>query len=102
MRPSRRPDARRRRRVLTAFTVLASAALIVSALLLATGEPKVTLVTARPTHGVPPSSTLAVPPGRVSASAATPIEWILLFLAFAAWLWWSWGRSRAPGAAASS
>ncbi len=87
--------------------MLASAALIVSALLLATGEPKVALVTARPTHAVPPSSTLAVPPGRVSASAATPIEWILLFLAvvalaFAAWLRWSWGRSRAPGAAVSS
>ena len=105
--PSRRPDARRRRRVLMAFTVLAATALIVSALLLATGQPKVALVTSGPTHAVLPSSTLPVPPGRVTASAATPIEWILLFLAvvalaFAAWLWSNWGRTRPATTAAPS
>lgn len=106
-RPSRRPDARRRRRVLVAFTALAATALILSALLLATGEPKVALVTSTPAHAVLPSSTLPVPPGRVTASAATPIEWILLVLAvvalaFAAWLWSTWGRTRPAATAAPS
>ena len=104
---SDRPDERRRRGVLIAFTALAAAALIVSALLLATGQPKVALVTSRPTHAVPPASTLPVAPGRVTASAATPIEWILLLLAvvalaFAAWLWSNWARSRPAATAAGS
>ena len=105
--PSRQPDARRSRRVLMAFTMLAATALIVSAVLLATGQPQVALVTSTPTHAVPPSSTLPVPPGRVTASAATPIEWILLFLAavalaFAAWLWSNWRRTRPAATAAPS
>lgn len=95
------PPARRRRRprFLVAFTAFAATALVVSALLLATGEPKVSLVAQRtgPAGGVVQ--------GRVaSASAATPIEWILLALAivalaFAGWQWSSWGRSR-PAATA--
>lgn len=107
--PAGRPDARRRPRVLVAFTALAATVLIVSGVLLATGQPKVALVTsgATPSHAVPLPTAPTVPPGRVTASAATPIEWILLFLAvvalaFAAWLWSTWGRSRAPTATASS
>ncbi|HEX4519548.1 MAG TPA: hypothetical protein VH063_08225 [Gaiellaceae bacterium] len=102
--PGRR-NARRTPIVLLAFTVVAAITLIVAALLLATGEPKLSLVAskARSPHLAP------LPPGAVSppriehtvatASAATPIEWILLILAllavcFAGWLWSSWARSR--------
>ena len=90
--PPSRPN-RRRPRFLVAFTALAAIALIASVLLLATGQPKVALVTLLP------------PPDRVTASAAAPVEWILLVvatvaLAFAAWLWSSWGPSR-PSAASS-
>jgi len=99
--PPSRPNARRRPRFLVAFTALAAIAVIVSAVLLATGEPKVSLVTsrARPPHFVSPPTVLSPPPGRVTASAAAPIEWILLVLAlvalgFATWLWSSWVRSR--------
>jgi hypothetical protein len=107
--PAGRPGARRRPRVLVAFTALAATALIVSAVLLATGQPTVALVTSSATaaHAALPPTAAPVPPGRVTASAATPIEWILLFLAvlalaFAAWLWSNWERSRAPTTAASS
>jgi hypothetical protein len=105
--PANRPNVRRRPRFLVAFTALAAIAVIASAVLLATGEPKVTLVTskARPPQLVSPPSALTPPPGRVSASAAAPIEWILLVLAlaavgFATWLWSSWVRSRPPTAPA--
>jgi hypothetical protein len=87
---------------LVVFTAVAAIAAVVAALLLATGEPKVTLTatTTRshlptPRGGVaPPSSTVH----QVQASAAAPIEWILLFvaiaaLAFSVWLWLRWGRS---------
>lgn len=96
---------RRRPLVLMAFTTLAAIALIASALLLLTGEPKVSLVKS----STPPPH-LSAPPGLSvsrsvvrSASAAAPIEWILLLLAivalgFAAWLWSSWGRSQPPNA----
>jgi hypothetical protein len=96
---------RRRPLVLVAFTALAAIALIGSALLLLTGEPKVSLVKSRTTHH------LFAPPGPslsrsvvLSTSAAAPVEWILLLLAvvalgFAAWLWSSWGRSRLPPSA---
>jgi hypothetical protein len=88
--------------------------LIVAALLLLTGEPKVSLVTSKAqTHAATPPAG-AVTPGptsrivlhQVSAvSAAAPIEWMLLFLAvaalaFAAWLWSRSGRSRPPTAPA--
>jgi hypothetical protein len=101
------PDERRDRRkppALVAFTAIAALALIVAALLLATGEPKVTLKTsgANPVHlSIPPGAYYLPPPHEVQASAATPIEWILLFLAaaalgFTAWLWIRWNRSRPP------
>jgi hypothetical protein len=106
--PPSRPNARRSPRFLVAFTAVAAIALIVSAVLLATGQPKVALVTSRaaPPRLVSPPSALTAPPGRVTASAAAPVEWILLLLAlialgFAAWLWSSWGRSRPPTAPAS-
>jgi hypothetical protein len=89
--PGPRP-ARRKPLVLVAFTALAAIALIVAALLLATGEPTVSLVqSTSSSHGTIRSVH--------SASAATPVEWILLLLAiaavgFAAWLWFRWNRSR--------
>ncbi|MES1248266.1 MAG: hypothetical protein ABUS54_11415 [Actinomycetota bacterium] len=91
--------ARRRPRVLVAFTIVAAAVLVASAALLATGEPKVSLVTL----GSPPASVVAAPPGRVTASAAAPIEWVLLAVAiaavaFAVWLWSRWARSQPPAA----
>ena len=103
---------RRRRRpiVLAAFTALAAIMLIVASLLLATGEPKVSLVTTRaatrPHLQAPPGFEISPPHGQVlQTSASAPIEWILLFLAvvalgFAGWLWASWSRSRPPAAPA--
>ena len=107
--PPGRANARRRRIVLGAFTALAAITLVVAALLLASGEPKVSLVASGPgPHFGPPSAGVVLPPGtgrRVQASAAAPIEWILLCVAiaalgFAAWLWTSWSRSRPPAATA--
>ena len=108
--PPSREKGRRRPLVLAAFTALSALAVIVSALLLVTGQPKVALAASRAAtpHFVP-----ARPPGvfvrpgperlvlHTSAAVAAPIEWILLVLAiaalgFAAWLWSSWGRSRPP------
>jgi hypothetical protein len=107
--PPRPASSRRRPLILMGFTALAGLTLFVAALLLLTGEPKVGIVamtSASPAHAaggfVLPQTTRrqVVPP----ASAAAPIEWILLFgaivaLAFAAWLWSSWGRPRPPAAA---
>ena len=104
--PSGREKVGRRPLALVAFTALAAIAVIVASLLLATGEPKVALKTFRatPPH-LPPSPagpSLSSGAGhRIQASAAAPIEWILLFvaiaaLAFCAWLWLRWGRSRTP------
>jgi hypothetical protein len=95
--PPSRGNARRRPLVLLAFTVLAAIAVFVSALLLATGEPRLSLTRTTPPPG--PSRTV------VSTSAAAPIEWIMLFLAiaalgFAAWLLSNWSRSRPPTAPA--
>jgi hypothetical protein len=105
-RPGR--PTRGRPRFLAAFTAIAAAALIVSALLLATGEPKVTLVTStgKTPSLIAPPSTLLPPPGRVTASAAAPIEWMLLVVAivglgFAAFLWSNRSRTRPPTAPAS-
>ncbi|HEY7208272.1 MAG TPA: hypothetical protein VH416_08515 [Gaiellaceae bacterium] len=108
--PSGRPNARRRPLVLVAFTALAAIVLVVAALLLLTGQPRVSLVaarTARP-HLVAPPVGGVVPPARhvvASTSASAPVEWILLFLAivalgFAAWLWSRWNNSRPPTAPA--
>lgn len=93
------PSSRGRPRFLVPFTTVAATAVVVSAVLLATGEPKVALVTSRarpPGLAAPPS---ALSPGRVTASAAAPIEWILLVLAlvalgFSAWLWSNWVRAQ--------
>jgi hypothetical protein len=103
-----RAKARRTPRALMVFTALAVIAMVVAVLLLATREPKVTL-TARtmrsplPTSGGGASASSTV--HRVQASAAAPIEWMLLFLAiaalgFAAWLWSRSSRSRPPTAPA--
>jgi hypothetical protein len=105
--PPSRENARRRPLVLAAFTSLAAIALIVSALLLLTGQPKVAVVASRatPPHLPTAAAASSVPPGPgrlvLHTSASTPVEWILLLLAivalgFAAWLWSSWVRSRPP------
>lgn len=95
------------RPVLVAFTVVASVALILAVLLLATGEPRVSLVTrgARSLHLGTANASHMPPPGRVQASAAAPIEWILLVVAlvalgFSVWSWSRWRRPRPPLAAA--
>lgn len=99
-----RGGANRRPLFLVVFTVLAAITVSIATLLLLTGEPKVSLVTRTAPHFVaPPGSVL--PPTSVhvvQASAAAPIEWILLFLAvvalgFATWLWARWSRSRPSG-----
>jgi hypothetical protein len=108
--PPSRGKARRRPLALVGFTALAATALIVAALLLLTGEPKVSLVAngAQGAQVQPPNPPLPRGPGQVlnnTNTAAAPIEWILLFLAivalgFAVWLWTRWGRSRLPVAPA--
>jgi hypothetical protein len=109
--PASRGEARRRPLVLVTFTALSGIALIVAALLLLTGQPKVAVVASRatPPHFPTPPAVSPVPPGPgrlvLHTSAATPVEWILLLLAivalgFAAWLWSSRGRSRPPTAPA--
>jgi hypothetical protein len=107
--PHGRGKDRRRPLVLTAFTALAAIAVIVTALLLATGEPKVSLVrTGAPTVRAQPGAVFIGPgPSRtiLHTSASAPVEWILLVLAivalgFAAWLWSNWSRSRPPAATA--
>jgi hypothetical protein len=103
-----RAKSRRTPLALVVFTAVAATAVVVAVLLLATGEPKVTL-TARttrshlPTSGGGASASSTV--HRVQASAAAPIEWLLLFLAiaalvFAALLWSRSVRSRPPTARA--
>jgi cytochrome c-type biogenesis protein CcmH/NrfG len=106
--PPSRENARRRQPVLVAFTALAAIVLIVTALLLLTGQPKVALVATRTTgpHVQSPSTAPLVPLGTVRqvlplGNPSAPVEWILLCFAvvalgFAAWLWSSWGRSRPP------
>ena len=106
--PSSQGHARRKPPALVAFTALAAIALIVAAVLLLTGEPKVVLKTTRtgPPHVSALPGITSLPPGhQVQASAAAPVEWILLFLAvaalgFAVWLWSRWSRSRPPVASA--
>ncbi len=109
--PARAGDGNAARRPvsLVTFTALAAVALVVAALLLLTGQPKVTLATSGTRLPQLPPAAPSIPLGPshqvVQTSAATPIEWILLFLAvaalgFAAWLWSRWGRSRPPAAPA--
>ena len=104
-----RAKGRRTPLTLVVFTAVAAIAAVVAVLLLATGEPKVT-VTATTTrshlptpHGglAPPASTVH----QLQASAAAPIEWILLFvaiaaLAFSVGLWLRWAGSRPTAASA--
>jgi hypothetical protein len=106
--PVGRENVRRRPLVLVAFTAFAAIALIVSALLLATGQPKVSVVASRTARGhlVTPPAAFFVQPGTrrlvlPPTSASTPVEWILLIVAiaalgFAAWLWWTRGRPAPP------
>lgn len=104
---TRQGSARRRPVVLVAFTALSALGLVVAALLLATGEPKLRVVPtghAR-TNVLPPSGFVGPGPGShpLTTSAASPVEWILLLLAivalgFAAWLWTGWARSRPSSA----
>jgi len=105
-------QGRRRPFALVVFTCLAAITVIVAAVLLATGEPKVALKTVRtaPPHlSVPPAGP-TVPAGaghRVQAAAAAPVEWILLVVALAAlgfsgWLWLRWRSSRPPIASPGS
>ena len=94
-----------------AFTALAAIALIVAALLLLTGNPKVTLHTSgvAPHFSSPPAGSV-LPPGPGGQvlngkNLSAPVELILLLFAiaalgFAAWLWASSGRSRPPTAPA--
>jgi hypothetical protein len=114
--PSR--GTRRRPLVLVAFTAVAAIAVLVAALALLSGEPKVSVAVKhfRPgaalprTHLPSPPAGVFVQPGGPGgqvfhASTAAPVEWILLTLAlialgFSVWLWLSWGRSRPPAAPA--
>lgn len=108
--PRRAPG--RRPRALTAFTALAAIVVIVAALLLATGEPKVALRASRtaPPHVPLPPVHPSVPSGtghQVQAAAAAPVEWILLVVAlgalgFSAWLWLRWSRLRPSTASPDS
>jgi hypothetical protein len=105
--PPGRGDAGRRPFVLVGFTGLAAITLVVAALLLLTGQPKVALARSGAPSARLPSPAAAFAPGRhvLPGNVAAPVEWILLFLAivavgFAAWLWSGWGRSRPPAAPA--
>jgi hypothetical protein len=106
--PTGQEKVRGRPLALVTFTALGAIALIVAALLLLTGQPKVTLTTSgtRPLQLPPGAFSVPLGPGhQVQASAAAPIEWILLFLAiaavgFAAWLWSRWRRLGPPATAA--
>jgi hypothetical protein len=104
-------DDRRRPLALVAFTALTAMTVLVAALLLATGEPKVSLQASRtrPPHLPVPPAGHVVPSGtghRIQAAAAAPVEWILLFVAiaalgFSAWLW-LWLRRRSARASTIS
>ena len=107
--PPSRGNARRRPLILVAFTALAAIALVVTALLLLTGKPTVSVVASRAasSHLSSPPPAPFGPPGAsrqvLYTSASAPVELILLFFAivalgFAVWLWTRWGRSQPPTA----
>jgi hypothetical protein len=101
------PPVQRRNRkplVLVAFTAAAALTLVVAAVLLITGEPRISLATTTKHPNISPTLSGPVPTvtRQVSgANASAPIEWILLAgaaiaLGFAAWLWMTWHRSEPP------
>ena len=101
-RPSQR-KAGRRPLALTTFTAIAAITLIAAALLLLTGNPKVTLHTSGgPSTHLHSQSVSSLPPGHVPpANLSAPVEWVLLFLAlaalvFAGWLWLNRRSSHHP------
>ena len=108
--PPSRGDVRRKPLALVAFTAVAALTLVVAALLLLTGQPRVALATSvAPRHPLQstPANPLIPRPGRhvLHGNTSAPVEWILLLLAivalgFAAWQWSSWRRSRPPTAPA--
>ena len=100
-----RGNVRRRPLGLVAFTAFAAITVIVAALLLVAGQPKVSVVMSGNPQLFLPQPGAVVPPGPggqvLPGNTTAPIEWILLFFAivalgFAAWLWSRWGRSRPP------
>jgi hypothetical protein len=99
--PADRERRRRRPFVLVAFTAAAALTLVVAAILLITGEPRISLATSRTHGGISPLPGGPIPHVRrhvSGANASAPIEWILLLaaavaLGFAAWLWVTWNRS---------
>ena len=104
-----RGNVRRRPLGLVAFTAFAAITVIVAALLLVNGQPKVSVVMSGNPHLFLPQPGAVVPPGPggqvLPGNTSAPVEWILLFFAivalgFAAWLWSRWGRSRPPTAPA--
>jgi hypothetical protein len=90
--PPSRGNNRRRPLVLVAFTVIAAIALIGAALLLLTGEPKVSVVASGAPRAHFPSARVMPfgPPGPgrqvvlPPASTSGPAEWMLLFFALVA------------------
>lgn len=110
--PPGRQDSRHRPLPLVALAAIAAITVIVAALLLATGEPKVALKASRtaPPHLPLPAVRPSLPAGtshQVQAAAAAPVEWILLVVAlvalgFATWLWLRWDPSRPSTAAPDS
>lgn len=98
--PSGREPDRRKPLVLVAFTAAATLTLVVAAVLLITGEPRIGLSTSRNHPNISPA--LSGPPPHVTrqvsaTNASAPVEWILLTaasvaLGFAAWLWMTWHR----------
>ncbi|AYG03056.1 hypothetical protein [Gryllotalpicola protaetiae] len=88
---------RRGRAVLVAFTAVAAIVFVGAVLLLATGEPKIALLTTGRLAGSPAGGTFAPPPSRVLASGAAPIEWVLLAFSVVALGFCAWGWVRRGG-----
>lgn len=89
------------RGALIAFTVIAAVVFVAAALLLATGEPRITLLTSGTPARLPGAGgSFVPPPSRTLVSGAAPVEWVLLAfsaiaLAYCGWLWFRRGRRAA-------